>query len=471
MGRGKELVKNTVIVAVGKASTKFLSFFLLPFYTSALSTEDYGIADLFSSYVTLVVTIVLVQIEDAVFRFMVDARNSDDERRKVASTTFFFGMLQMITFSGLFFVVRHFISIPYLGYLWLNVIAVICYNLQMQFTRGCGDNYGYAISGLFTTVVAIGLNIFLILGLGMGADGILTAAVLSSFLGAVFLFCRRRTWRDIRWKWFDKNLLKEMLVYSLPLVPNYLSWWVIGTSDKTIVNRFLGLSHNGVLAVSQKFSNTYTSFYSIFNLTWTESAALHRYDKDSNEYYSYIIEQSFRFLASVCIVALPAVSLLFPLLINDKFTMAYYQIPIYMLSAFIYSVIGIFSVVYIAYKKTGGIAKTSMIAAAVNLLVNVGLIRYIGLYAASVSSVVAYALLFLIRYFDIKKYAKIRVKRSVVLSITGMFAVSMLIYYLNLFWVNMAHMVVVIVFAIGMNRTLLNEMKKMLFAQKNKNGN
>ena len=466
MSRGKELVKNTAIVAVGKASTKFLSFFLLPFYTSVLSTADYGIADLFSTYVTLIVTIVLLQIEDAVFRFMVDARNSDEERKKVGSTTFFFGLSQIALFSVLFFVAKFLVTIPYLNFLWLNVIAVIFYNLQMQFTRGCGDNYGYAISGLFTTIVAIALNIFFILGLGMGAEGMLTAGILSSFSGAVFLFVRRRMWRDIRWRWFDKKLLKEMLAYSLPLVPNYLCWWIIGASDKTIVNRFLGIQHNGVLAVSQKFSTTYTAFYSIFNLTWTESAALHRYDKDSNEYYSYIIEQSFRLLAGVCIVILPGVSLFFPLLINDKFSMAYYQIPIYMLSAFIYSVIGIFSVVYIAYKKTGGIAKTSMIAAAVNLLVNVCLIRYIGLYASSVSSVVAYALMFFIRYFDIKKYAKIQVKRSAVIAVVCMFTVSMVVYYLNVFWLNLICLGIAIIFTVYLNRVLLTELKKMLLRKR-----
>ena len=32
MSRGKELIKNTAIIAIGKFCTKFLSFFLLPFY-------------------------------------------------------------------------------------------------------------------------------------------------------------------------------------------------------------------------------------------------------------------------------------------------------------------------------------------------------------------------------------------------------------------------------------------------------
>ena len=75
MSRGKELIKNTAIVAVGKVCTKFLSFFLLPFYTAVLSTEEYGIVDLFNTYVSLLLPIIVFQIEDALFRFLVDVRD------------------------------------------------------------------------------------------------------------------------------------------------------------------------------------------------------------------------------------------------------------------------------------------------------------------------------------------------------------------------------------------------------------
>ena len=69
MSRGSDLVKNTAIVAVGKLCTKFISFFLLPFYTAVLSAEEYGIVDLFNTYVSLLLPIVVFQIEDALFRF------------------------------------------------------------------------------------------------------------------------------------------------------------------------------------------------------------------------------------------------------------------------------------------------------------------------------------------------------------------------------------------------------------------
>lgn len=82
LSRGKELIKNTAIVAVGKVCTKFLSFFLLPFYTAVLSTEEYGIVDLFNTYVSLLLPIIVFQIEDALFRFLVDVRQKDEEKEK-----------------------------------------------------------------------------------------------------------------------------------------------------------------------------------------------------------------------------------------------------------------------------------------------------------------------------------------------------------------------------------------------------
>ena len=85
MSRGKELVKNTAIVAVGRICTKFLSFFLLPFYTAVLSTQDYGIVDLFNTYISLLLPLIVFQIEDALFRFMIDVRGDKEKEKKVVS--------------------------------------------------------------------------------------------------------------------------------------------------------------------------------------------------------------------------------------------------------------------------------------------------------------------------------------------------------------------------------------------------
>ena len=61
MNKSKELVKNTVIIFLGKACTQLISFLLLPLYTAYLTKSDYGLVDLIITYVSLLVPVITVQ--------------------------------------------------------------------------------------------------------------------------------------------------------------------------------------------------------------------------------------------------------------------------------------------------------------------------------------------------------------------------------------------------------------------------
>ena len=46
----KALFKNTGIIAIGQISTKIVNFLLLPLYTALLTTQEYGLVDILSTY-------------------------------------------------------------------------------------------------------------------------------------------------------------------------------------------------------------------------------------------------------------------------------------------------------------------------------------------------------------------------------------------------------------------------------------
>ena len=103
-------------------------------------------------------------------------------------------------------------------------------------------------------------------------------------------------WQHYHISLFDKEELKAIIKYSLPLVPNQLSWWVVGASDRLVVSHFLGVAYNGLYSVANKFSTIYITFYNIFNMAWTESAALHFNDKDGEEYLNTTVNTLFPFI-------------------------------------------------------------------------------------------------------------------------------------------------------------------------------
>ena len=68
MNKKKNLMKNTIIIFIGKLCTQLISFFLLPLYTSCLTTSDYGIVDLITTYITLLVPLLTMELEMSICR-------------------------------------------------------------------------------------------------------------------------------------------------------------------------------------------------------------------------------------------------------------------------------------------------------------------------------------------------------------------------------------------------------------------
>ena len=72
MNKKKQLAKNTIIIFIGKVCTQLISFFLLPLYTGYLKTSEYGIVDLITTYITLLVPIITLELEMSIFRYLVE---------------------------------------------------------------------------------------------------------------------------------------------------------------------------------------------------------------------------------------------------------------------------------------------------------------------------------------------------------------------------------------------------------------
>lgn len=107
------------------------------------------------------------------------------------------------------------------------------------------------------------------------------------------------------------------------------------------------------------------------------------------------------------------------------------------------------------------IARTTIAGAIINVLVNLALIRFIGLYAASISTLVSYASTALYRRIDIRKYIKIKVNvKNILLNSVAVVFVT-LSYYFNITILNVAALVIACIYAVGINWKLI----KMFFAE------
>ena len=465
MSKKTALMKNTIIIFCGKVCTQLISFFLLPLYTGYLATKDYGIVDLITTYVTLLVPIITLELEMSIFRYLVDSRGKDKEIKKLMSNNFYVLLIALSIFTLAYIIVTHFFKFDFR---WLILIDIIICTLSgnfLQISRGMGRTIDYSISCIITGAFTIVSNIFLIAVLRLGAMGMIISMALANGLGALYLFVRLKLYKLINFKLVDKKLIKEMYRYSIPLVPNGVSWWIVNVSDRTIISWVLGAGANGLYAVSNKFPTILSSLLGIFNLSWSESAALHINSPDRDEFFSDISNTVTKLFTSLGVGMIACMPFVFPLLINSKYNDAFNQIPILVLGAVFNVVICLYSAVYIAKKMTKQVATVSIIGAIVNILVNVLFIKYIGLYAASISTAISYFIMMIYRHIDLKKYINIKYEKGLVIKTILIFTFSIILYYQKNLILDIINLLVVVIYAIIMNKDFLNSGKKLFLSK------
>lgn len=462
------LIKNALIIAFGKLSTQFVSFLLLPLYTAYLTTSEFGTVDLIITYVFLLAPILTVQLELASFRFLIDARGDDAQKRAVISNVLLVVSRAVLAFAVAFFILTRFITIPYSELIFGAVVAAITSGLFLQFARGLGDNMKFSIASVVTGLTTIIGNILMIVVFGMGAEGMLMAIITGNIAGALYLFVALKLCRYIRLSEEDKELRRRLLSYSAPLVPNGVAWWIINAADRTIITLFLGVASNGVLAVAYKFPLIFSGLFSFFGMSWTESASVHIDSPDRDKFFSQTMNASIRVFGSLGILMISSIPLVFGIFVGDNYSEAYLYIPILLLGAFFNSIVGLYSAIYVAKKMTKQVATTTIMSAGMSIAFTLAFAQFIGIYAAAFAMVVSYLAMAIYRHYDMKKYINIAYKKQIFVQLAVLYAFSISMYYLNNTVANIISLATVVIILAIFNWTIVSIVinKIMLFTNR-----
>ena len=452
MSKGKDLAKNTAIVSIGKICTQLITFFLLPIYTAVLSNEEYGVVDLLNTLTSLLLPIATLQIEQGIFRYLLDCRENKEKQTTLITTVSKFILVQSAICILIFLCASPFIHNEYKYFLMANLLMGILSSISLQICRGLGDNKTYAVGSFITGALTVILNVMFIVAFKWGAYGMLIATAISNLLCAIYVFVKKKIYKYIDIKQNDKKLLKDIIKYSVPLIPNMISWWIVSASDRTIISAVIGVAQNGIYSAANKFSGIFSTLYSVFNLTWTESASININSEDRDEFFSKIFDFIVRFFGSLCLGTIAVMPFVFGILVNEKFAESYYQIPILILGSVFNILVSFLGSVYVAKKLTKEIAKTSIIAAIINIVLNIALINQIGLYAASISTVIAYFAMFIYRWIDVKKYVSIKTNKALIAVLSVSFLIAIITYYLKMKIISIVVLLAVIIIAIYINK-------------------
>lgn len=393
MKRNEKLLLNTIIIAIGTFTTKVLSFIMVPFYTAWLSPEEYGDFDLLVTYISFFISFVTLQLEQAIFRFCMENRKDSN---KILAKAIQIVVFNVIIYNILmtFLLKNKSYCIPFLVYFDFYAI----YLCLSEYLRGNDKLKMYSLCNILVAIGIVLLNIIFVCILKLQTKGMLLAYGISYFIGTIIIIIKEKIW--IKFLDFDKDkkVQKEMLRYSVPLIPNAVSWWITHITDRTIIKIVLGSFYNGIYAVSCKIPTIVNILFSVFNLSWQQTAISALNDKDKNDFYNNIYIKLIKFLYTISLVIIAITPFIFKFFISPQYLEGIYQIPIILNGIVFLCFAQFLNAIFLANKDTKSIGITTTIAAVINLMINLVLIKFIGLTAASISTLVSYFILYILRY-------------------------------------------------------------------------
>lgn len=462
MSREGKLVKNTLILSIGTFLPKAVSFITLPILTGYLTKTEYGTYDLITVLVSLVLPAATLQIQAAAFRFLIDVRGKYDEEKKIVTNIFCFVVpMSMIALVILYFCLRNIDPLIRI-LLCLFLLADIGENASRQICRGLDNAKDYSISAIISSVAKMLCIVIFVYFMRAGLVGTVAALLTSSVFGFGYIFFKTRLYRYIDRRSFDRALLKEMLGYSWPMVPNSISAWVMRLSDRLVVVAFMGLPTYAVYAVANKIPSLLNLAQNTFTLAWQENASIVSKDDDASEYYSSMFRTMFDLMAGFFGIIIASTPILFKILIRGDYGEAYYQMPILFVAMFFYSMSTFLGGIYVAYMKSKSVGVTTTMAAGLNLVTDLGFIKWIGLYAASGSTLISYVFLFVYRIIDVQKIVKIKYDKKHVILIIGIMIMESALCFMQKPVLNIINGLAGVIVFIILNKSLIRTATKKI---------
>lgn len=408
MNKYQKLLNNTLVFAIGTFGSKLLSFILVRLYTGCMTTEQYSTADLLYQAANVIYPIVTLSMADALIRFGIDKAYDNKKIYTSAVTTAAGGLVVLALFMPLITCMEAFKGYGILLFFYCFFSSFK--QLAASFVRARGLVKLFAIDGIFSTLVIVASNLILLLKFDLGVTGYVCSIIISDALSLLGLIVIAELYKFVDIKQFDKKLFKELVKYSLPLVPTYILWWITSASDRYFVIAMVNSHENGIYSAAHKIPTLLLLVTTLFYQAWQMSAIENKDDKDLAGFYKqvYGAYSSLLFIAAAGLIMIVK-PFTYILVDNDpekNFVFGYHYAPILIIAMIFQCLCQFLSSIYNVRKKSVNSMITSIVAAVVNITLDILLIPRLGAYGAAIATMTAYFACFMVRVFDTRSYVK-----------------------------------------------------------------
>lgn len=401
----RSLLKSSGLYALSSVTLPLISLVLAPFLTHSLSPFDYGVLTVLNTSISLAAGITQLGLGSAFFRAYSYDYSSERDRRAITGTVIMLLCLVSLPLAALIVLTAPVMAGLLLGQASLgNALALAATVLLLQnltvpgfaWLRAESRALFYSLLSISNLLVTLLANIILVGALHLGLVGSLlaTGCGYGCVLVCTLPWLLLRSIFSIR-----KDIMHNLLSFGLPLVVSFLSTWVLQLSDRYLLSIFSSFAETAQYSVAYTLGSAMgVVVLGPFTLAWPTAV----YAIAKREDAPHIFKLVFRWFGLFLLLSTFGLSLIGIIILNLLFPVSYRSgeniIPVVASSVAFYGIAYVFGAGTILTRKTWWSIVFTVVAAAVNITLNLVLIPFFGAMGAAVSTLVAYVVYALIAY-------------------------------------------------------------------------
>lgn len=400
-------LRATIWFFVCSVLQRGISVITTPIFTRLLSTEEYGQFSVFNSWLTIAQIVVTLQLAGGVYTMGIV--KFKEEEKVFTSSLQGLNLVLCLAWTGVYWIFRDFwnqlfslTTVQMLAML-LMIWSTAAFSFWMTTQR---NQYRYHLLVAVTLAVSVAKPVIGILFV-VNADDKVTARILGLALVEVIAYSGFFFMQVYRGKkFYSGKFWRYAIAFNLPLLPHYLSNAILGSSDRIMIQRMVGVSAAGIYSLAYSISQIMTMVNEALNKTMSPWL----YQKIREKNYAAIPKVVYPSLiliaaANLALIAIApeAVAIFAP----PEYQEAIYVIPPVAMSVFATYLYLCFAPFEFYYEKRIWTTIGTLTSAVANIILNYIFIQLCGYQAAGYTTLVCYLVNSFMHYFFMRKVCKV----------------------------------------------------------------
>jgi len=339
-------------------------------------------------------------------------------------------------------------------------------NLIQAPTRIQNKRKVFVASGLLSSVCTYALSVIL-LYLGYSYFGLIYSNIIAAIIMLLFFWILNR--KFFTKGEFDKKIAKELFKIGLPLLPTFLIYWIYNSMDRIMITNMLGTSELGIFAIGSRVAQISLFIYMAFAGGWQYFAFSTMKDDDQVRLNSNVFEYLGAISFLSFIVIYPFNKTIFTMMFSGDYVLGYIVFPYLYLAPLLLMLFQVVGNQFLVIKKTSWVTISLSVGAIINIVLNLMLIKYIGVEGAAISTLIGYIVtLVIVSIVTIRMKLLILSNRFIIVSIvTVSYTLLNRLFFFGSFLIQLIIAIILIVVFVYLYKEELSKAAKKIM-KKNK---